>query len=373
MTDCGPSESARVGVVVHLDDEPVRADRRRPPGQGRHHVPPAGAVRGVHQDRQVREPLHRRHHREVQRVAGEVREGPHPALAQDDLVVPLGQDVLGRHQELLEGRGEAALEEHRLPRLAAPLEQREVLHVPGAHLDGVGVALHDVDALDVERLRHHRQARLLAGGGEDPQPLLAQALEGVRARARLEGPAPQQARPSRLDAARHGERLLERLDRARAGRDHELPAAHRHVPDVDDRVLRLHLAGDELVGVGDGDDLEDAGQALEDGSVDRPPVAGDADGRALRAGDRVGLEAAGLDRPHDTLDLLRLRVLPHHHEHRLGASRRVRGKPGCYHAASRRLASAAGHPPRRGLQGRRAGSVSSRSTRSFWRASSRSR
>ena len=68
--------------------------------------------------------------------------------------------------------------------------------------------------------------------------------------------------------------------------------------------------------MGDGDHLEHARQALEDRAVDRAPVAGDADRGALRARDRVGLEAARLDRPHDARDLLRPRVLPHHHQHR---------------------------------------------------------
>src|SRR4029079_9086024 len=75
------------------------------------------------------------------------------------------------------------------------------------------------------------------------------------------------------------------------------------------------LAGDELVGVGDGDDLENAGKALEDGSVERPLVAGDADRGALGARDGMGLESAGLDRLRYAADLRRGRVLAHHDEH----------------------------------------------------------
>ena len=94
-----------------------------------------------------------------------------------------------------------------------------------------------------------------------------------------------------------------------------LAAAHRHVADVHDAVLGLHLARDELVGVGDGDDLQHAGQALEDGRLQRALVAGHADGGALRARDGMGLEAAGLDGLDDAADLLRGGVLAHDHEH----------------------------------------------------------
>ena len=112
----------------------------------------------------------------------------------------------------------------------------------------------------------------------------------------LKAPAAQEVRARRLHRAGDGERLLARLHRAGPGHDHEAAAAHRHVAHAHDAVLGLHLARDELVGVGDGDDLEHAGQALEDGRVQRALVAGDADGGALGARDGVGLEAAGLDR-----------------------------------------------------------------------------
>ena len=69
----------------------------------------------------------------------------------------------------------------------------------------------------------------------------------------------------------------------------------------------------------DGDDLEDAGHALEHGPVDGAAVAGDADRGALRARDRVGLEAARLDRAHDARDLLLCGALPHHDEHRISS------------------------------------------------------
>jgi hypothetical protein len=67
--------------------------------------------------------------------------------------------------------------------------------------------------------------------------------------------------------------------------------------------------------VGDGDDLEHAGQALEDGSVEGALVPGHADGGALRARDGMGLESAGFDRLGDAADLFRGGVLAHDYEH----------------------------------------------------------
>ena len=180
VIDCGPSESARSGIVVDLHHQPVGPHRGRRPRQRHDLLAASRPVRGVHQDRQVAHSLDRRHHRQVQRVAREVRERAHPTLAQDHLVVALGEDVLGRHQELLERRRHAPLQHHRLARLAHPLEQRVVLHVAGADLDGVGVALDQLHALHVHRLGHDRQARRLAGLGQDLQALLAEPLKGSR-------------------------------------------------------------------------------------------------------------------------------------------------------------------------------------------------
>jgi hypothetical protein len=178
-------------------------------------------VRGVDEDGQVRERLHRGHHREVERVPREVRERAHAALAEHDRVVALGDDVLRRHQELLEGGGEPALQQHGLLGPAAALEQREVLHVARADLDRVGVALHEVDPLGIDGLRDHGQPRLVAGGGEDPEALLAEALERVGARARLEGAPAEQLRPRALDLARDRQHLLVRLHRAGPRHHHE--------------------------------------------------------------------------------------------------------------------------------------------------------
>ena len=76
-----------VGVGVDLDQQAVGAGGQRGQGHRRDVIALAGAVAGVDQDRQVRQLLDRRDHRQVERVAAVVGEGAHAALAQDHVVV----------------------------------------------------------------------------------------------------------------------------------------------------------------------------------------------------------------------------------------------------------------------------------------------
>ena len=75
------------------------------------------------------------------------------------------------------------------------LEQVEVLHVPGADLEDVGVALDQLDLAGVHDLGDDRHAEPLAGGLEHLQAVLAEPLEAVRAGPRLEGPAAEHVGP----------------------------------------------------------------------------------------------------------------------------------------------------------------------------------
>ena len=61
-----------------------------------------GGVARVDDDRQVRELLEHRHRHQVEREAVGGLERADAALAEDDLLVALLEDVLGRHQQLLE-------------------------------------------------------------------------------------------------------------------------------------------------------------------------------------------------------------------------------------------------------------------------------
>ena len=68
---------------------------------------------GIDDDREMAQLMERGDRREIARVARVVLERPDPALAEDDVVVPLRHDVLGRHQEVLQGAGHPALQQDR--------------------------------------------------------------------------------------------------------------------------------------------------------------------------------------------------------------------------------------------------------------------
>ena len=169
--------------------------------------------------------------------------------------------------------------------------------------------------LRVHQFGDDADAGLLAGLRQDLQPLDAHALERVRARARLERAGPQE-----LHALRHEElgrledhRLV--LDRARPGDDRERPRADGSLRERDDGVVAFHLAAGELVRLGDADRLLDARQHLEERLIDGAGVAGDADGRARRAGHDVRGQSLRLDDFDDPVDLRVGGVRLHDDEH----------------------------------------------------------
>ena len=128
---------------------------------------------------QVREPVHHGHRAQVEQVARRRIEAADAALAEDDLPVAFGQDVLRREQQLLDRGGEAALEQDRLAAAAGVLEERVVLHVAGADLDDVGHLDDLIQPLGVHRLGDDEQAGLLARPGQQLEPGPSEALKGV--------------------------------------------------------------------------------------------------------------------------------------------------------------------------------------------------
>ena len=156
---CGPSDSACSGCGMRLDDDPVGADRDGRARERQHEVAPPRRVRGVDDHRQVRLLLEHRDRAQVERVPRRRLEGPDPALAEDDLLVPLLGDVLGRHQELLHRGRRPALEENRLVGPADLGQQQEVLAVARADLDHVGRLDDGLDVPRVHELGHDRAAR----------------------------------------------------------------------------------------------------------------------------------------------------------------------------------------------------------------------
>ena len=263
--------------------------------------------------------MEERHRGEVEGVAGVRLERPDAPLAEDDVGVARRDDVLGGHEELLDRRPEAALEHDRPGDPAGRVEERVVLHVPGADLEDVDVLGDDVDLVRLHDLGDRRQAGPVARLGEVAKGLHAQALEGVRRGPRLEGAAAEDRRPGRRHRVRRLHELVAALDRAGA-RHHRQPAvADDRVEDPDDGVLRMELARGQLEGPRDRGDRLDAGQRGETARQDLlegPDLADDRDHDALLAGVVVGRHPLGEDVALDPEDLGLGRGAGHDDEHR---------------------------------------------------------
>ena len=96
-------------------------------------------VAGIHDHRQVRQPLQHRDGGHIQRGAGGGQAAADAPLAQDHLLVAAGEDILCRQQQLLHGGGGAPLQQDGLARLSKRLQQGKVLHIPRAHLPHVHI------------------------------------------------------------------------------------------------------------------------------------------------------------------------------------------------------------------------------------------
>ena len=254
-------------------------------GQLRHHPCVAAGVAGVYDDGQVGHLVEHDHAGEVEGVAHTGLKGADAALAEDDVLIALGHDVLGAHDELLKGVGEAALEQDRFFLTAYSLEQFEVLHIAGAHLDKVYV-LKEGQMFGVHDLGDDGGAGGTAGQLEQVETLAAHPLEGVGGSAGLERTAPQQGSAGCLDALGAIGDLLLALDAAGAGDDGKAAAADLHAFHVDDAVIRVELAVGLLVG------LRHAAAGL-DHRVCQHPALGDGLGVADEA-ENVGVAALGV-------------------------------------------------------------------------------
>ena len=250
-------------------------------------------MRWIDDDRQVRALLHVGHGVEIERVAGRGLEGADAALAQDHLIVAGGEDIFRREQQLLDLRGEAALQQDRLVGPPDGAQQREILHVARADLQRVGMGRDDVDIGGVHNLGHDRHGQLVRHLAQQLEPLGPVAAEAIGAGARLVRPGAKHLRPRRPDGAGAVEQLLAGFDRAGAGDHRHRAAAEGDAADRDDRVVRMEVARDKLVGGKDRLHRFDVRVAVERELGEHPFVAERAEHHALGPRHVERLEAGG--------------------------------------------------------------------------------
>ena len=308
------------GLVVNFDEEAIGTDRDGGARKRQNFVTLAGAVAGIDKDRKVAAFFDGRNNGEIECVAREVGEGADSAFAEHDVVVAFGEDIFGGHEEFVESGGHAALEENGSFGTTGAFEEREVLHISGTDLDDVGVFLDEVERFVVDRFGHDAEAKLLANLREDLEAGETESLEGVRRSARLVSAAAEETNAGGLQALGDGETLLFGFNGARTGNQSDVGTANEDVArrsgNADDRIFFLDVAGDEFVGLGDGDAFDDAGHGLENAEVDGTVVAGDADGGASRTRDGMSFEAEGFDAVADGADLFFGGVGLHDDKHR---------------------------------------------------------
>ena len=234
---------------MDLDHQAVGPGGHRRLGQLGHHPGLAAGVAGVHHHGQVGHFVQHHHAGQVQGVAHAGLKGADAPLAQDDVLVAFRHDVFGAHDQLFQGVGQAALEQHRLFLAAGGFQQLKVLHVAGPDLDKVHI-FKQGQVLGVHDLGDDGAAGGPAGQLEQVQPLAAHPLERVGGGARLERPAPQQAGPGGLHPLGAVGDLFLALDAAGAGDDGKVPPADLDPFHVHHRVVGVEFAVGLLVGLG---------------------------------------------------------------------------------------------------------------------------
>ena len=209
----------------------------------------------------------------------------------------------------------------RLSRTGSPgpadlLEQVEVLHVPGADLEDVGVPLDELDLARVHDLGDDRHAELLAGGLEDLEAVLAQPLEAVGAGPGLERPAAEDVGPGLPDPRRRSRSSSASLSMAQG------PAIITRWPPpiltpltskTESSRWNSRLAS--LNGLRIGTTCSTPGDRLQGLDLELLLVADDADDRPRDPLAEVGREAQGLDPLEDVLDHLGRRMRLQHDDH----------------------------------------------------------
>ena len=215
----------------------------------------------VHHHRQVGQLLELGHRGQIQRVSCIGFKGTDAPLAEDDLLVAAGHDVLGAHEQLLEGVGKAALQKHRLMDAAQLLQKVKILHITRPDLDDIHI-LEQGQMVDVHDLGHDGQSRGPLGLGQELEALEAQTLERIGGRAGLEGAAAQDRGAGGLDGAGHLQDLILALHGAGAGDHAEVAAAQLDAAHFDHGIGGMEHAVALLEGLAHAAHRHDHLQAL---------------------------------------------------------------------------------------------------------------
>ena len=122
---------------MNFDHQAVCACCRCRESHGLDEAALSGGVAGVNNDRQMTQLLQNRNCRKVKGISCIGFKSTDATLAEDDVLIAAGHDILGAHQPLLIGGGHAALDHDGLVLMTNGLQQIEVLHVAGTNLNHI--------------------------------------------------------------------------------------------------------------------------------------------------------------------------------------------------------------------------------------------
>jgi hypothetical protein len=130
-------------------------------------------VRRIDNDWQMRFRLQDWNSTQIERIACRGFERANAALAEDYVWIPLVEDVLGAHHQIVNRGAESALKQHGKPAATHFFQEREVVHVAGPDLKTVRIPLDYGKIARIHDFGDNRQACFRARFSEETKPLFA--------------------------------------------------------------------------------------------------------------------------------------------------------------------------------------------------------
>src|SRR4029077_13483210 len=231
---------------------------------------------------------------DIERVAQVGLKRANATLAKDHVVVSAGKNVLGAEKKLLNRGGHAALQKDGLLNFTERAEKKIVLHVARADLKNIDVLAHHLDLREVHHFADDEQLEFVGGLADQLKAFFAQALEGVRRRARLERSGAQDSGASLGYRLRNRVNLLWRFHGARScGHNNFVTTDFDAAAQVDDRALRFELAAGEFKRLRDPHHLADTFEKFKVAMIEIAVDTDRAENSVRSAGGAVYVEAAG--------------------------------------------------------------------------------
>ena len=204
---------------------------------------------GVNHNRQMAQLVQGADGGDIQRIAGVGFKGADTPLAENDLLVAFAHDILGAHEQFLQGVGKTTLEKNGLLDLAQLLQKVKILHISGTHLNDIHI-LKQGQVADVHDFRDDGKSRGLLCLQQQLDALTLHALEGIGGGTGLECATAQNVRAGCLDGCGNLDDLLLGLHRAGTCNDRKIAAANTNITHLDDGVVGMELSVCLLKGLG---------------------------------------------------------------------------------------------------------------------------